>query len=133
MKRIITFVVEILFAINLMGQTISISSFKLLESDLTAITAGTMEQDQNGETAALIKVVTTQTGFIFDGGALGIVKTVQKPSEIWVYVPRGLKKITISHPQLGILRDYYLNVPIEAARTYEMPMKWSWSQVKFRP
>jgi hypothetical protein len=48
------------------------------------------------------------------------VKTVQKPSEIWVYVPRGLKKITISHPQLGMLRDYYLNVPIEAARTYEM-------------
>ena len=79
-----------------------------------------METDQNGETAALIKVVTTQTGFTFDGGALGIVKTVQKPSEVWVYVPRGLKKITISHPQLGMLRDYYLNVPIEAARTYEM-------------
>ena len=102
------------------AQSISVSSFKLLDTDLTANTAGTMEMDQNGETAALIKVVTTQTGFTFDGGALGIVKTVQKPSEIWVYVPRGLKKISISHPQLGMLRDYYLNVPIEAARTYEM-------------
>ena len=102
------------------SQNISVSSFKSLDTDLTANTAGTMEKDQNGETAALIKVVTTQTGFTFDGGALGIVKTVQKPSEIWVYVPRGLKKITISHPQLGMLRDYYLNIPIEAARTYEM-------------
>ena len=57
------------------SQTISVSSFKLLETDLTANTAGTIEKDQNGETAALIKVVTTQTGFTFDGGALGIVKT----------------------------------------------------------
>lgn len=104
------------------SQTISVSSFKILDTDLTANTAGTMEVDQNGETAALIKVVTTQTGFSFDGGALGIVKTVQKPSEIWVYVPKGLKKITISHPQLGMLRDYYLNMPIEAARTYEMTL-----------
>jgi len=110
----------LIFRLTVLAQSISVSSFKLLDTDLTANTAGTMEQDQNGETAALIKVVTTQTGFTFDGGALGIVKTVQKPSEIWVYVPRGLKKITISHPQLGMLRDYYLNVPIEAARTYEM-------------
>ena len=112
---------SICFLANLCyAQTISVSSFKLLGTDLTANTAGTMELDQNGETAALIKVVTIQTGFTFDGGALGIVKTIQKPSEIWVYVPRGLKKITISHPQLGMLRDYYFNIPIEAARTYEM-------------
>ncbi len=118
-RRVFSFFV-LLFSLNCFAQTISVSSFKLLDMDLTANTAGTMETDQNGETAALIKVVTTQTGFTFDGGALGIVKTVQKPSEIWVYVPRGLKKLTISHPQLGILRDYYLNIPIEAARTYEM-------------
>ena len=107
-------------ALTLGAQNISVSSFRLLETDLTANTAGTMEQDQNGEVAALIKVVTTQTGFTFDGGSLGIVKTVQKPAEIWVYVPRGLKKITISHPQLGILRDYYLPVAIASAKTYEM-------------
>lgn len=102
------------------AQSISVSSFRLLENDLDANTAGTMERDQNGEVAALIKVVTTQTGFSFDGGALGIVKTVQKPGEIWVYVPRGLKKITISHPQLGVLRDYYLPMTVASARTYEM-------------
>ena len=119
MKRFVLLSI-LFFCMSAFAQTISVSNFRLLESDLTANTAGTMETDQNGETAALIKVVTTQTGFTFDGGALGIVKTVQKPSEVWVYVPRGLKKITISHPQLGMLRDYYLNIPIEAARTYEM-------------
>lgn len=120
MKRITIIISLFLCALSFRAQSISVSSFKLLETDLTANTAGTMEFDQNGEIAALIKVVTTQTGFTFDGGALGIVKTVQKPSEIWVYVPRGLKKITISHPQLGVLRDYYFPVAIEAARTYEM-------------
>ena len=109
-----------IFYIHSSAQSISVSSFKLLDSDLTANTAGTMEQDQNGEVAALIKVVTTQIGFTFDGGAMGVVKTKQTPGEIWVYVPRGSKKITIKHPQLGVLRDYFFPIPIDAARTYEM-------------
>ena len=102
------------------SQNISVSSFRILDTDLTANTTGTMEKDQNGETAALIKVVTTQTGFTFDGGALGIVKTKQTPGEVWVYIPKGSKKISIKHPQLGVLRDYYYPTAIEAARTYEM-------------
>ena len=113
----------LLFAFGLIpsfAQNISVSSFKSLDTDLTANTAGTMEKDQNGEAAALIKVVTTQTGFTFDGGALGIVKTKQTPGEVWVYIPRGSKKITIKHPQLGVLRDYFFPIAIESARTYEM-------------
>ena len=120
MKRIICYSIFILLAIIGQAQTISVSSFKLLDTDLTANTAGTMEIDQNGETAALIKVVTTQTGFTFDSGSLGVVKTKQTPGEVWVYIPRGAKKISIKHPQLGVLRDYYFPVAIEAARTYEM-------------
>jgi hypothetical protein len=102
------------------AQKISVSNFRLLETDLTANTPATMERDQNGEVAALIKVMTTETGFVFDGGALGIVKAVQKTGEVWVYVPRGTKKITISHPRFGFLRDHYLPMPVEAAKTYEM-------------
>ena len=120
MKRVYIGYLLLLCSVIINAQSLSISSFRLLDSDLTANTTGTIEKDQNGEIAAIIKVVTTQTGFTFDGGSLGIVKTIQKPSEIWVYVPRGLRKITISHPQLGMLRDYYFNIPIEAARTYEM-------------
>lgn len=120
MRRFCVFIIELLISISGIAQTISVASFKLLDSDLTANTSGTMEQDQNGETAALIKVVTSQTGFSFDGGSMGIVKTKQTAGEIWVYVPRGSKRITIKHPQLGVLRDYYYPVSIEAARTYEM-------------
>ena len=76
--------------------------------------------DQNGNVAALIKVVTNEKGFVFEGGTLGIVDTKQQVSEVWVWVPRGLRKITIKHPQLGQLRDYFFPVEIEAERTYEM-------------
>lgn len=101
---------------------IGVESFRLLETDLTAITNDTQETDQNGEVAALIKVVTTQKDFTFDGGMLGIVRTIVKPGEYWVYVPRKLQKITISHPDLGILRDYFFPIPIDGGRTYELKL-----------
>ena len=106
----------------LWAQGISVTTFKPLQNDITANLAGTQVKDQNGEVAALIKVVTTQTGFSFEGGAAGIVKVKQEVGEIWVYVPHGIKKITLKHPQLGILRDYYFPCPIEAACTYEMTL-----------
>ncbi len=102
------------------AQGISVTSFKPLPDDLTANLAGTQVKDQNGEVAALIKVVTTQTGFAFEGGMAGIVKTKQEVGEIWVYVPHGIQKITIKHPQLGVLRNYYFPCAIDEARTYEM-------------
>lgn len=116
----ITIIFFVACSISAISQNISVSSFKLLDTDLTANTKGTSELDQNGETSALIKIVTTETGFSFDCGMLGIVKTKQTPGEIWVYLPRGAQKITIKHPQLGILRDYYFPISIEGARTYEM-------------
>lgn len=105
------------------AQSLSVESFRLLENDLTANTYGTMERDQNGEVAALIRVVTSETGFAFDAGMLGIVKTTQKVGEIWVYVPYGLQRITIFHQELGVIRDYYFPVPIEKARSYELVLK----------
>lgn len=107
-------------SLQVCAQNISVVSFKLLENDLTANTTGTMERDQNGEPAALIKVTTTEQGFVFDGGMTGIVKTRQEVGEVWVYVPHGIKRITVKHPQLGVLRDYYFPIAIEKAKTYEM-------------
>lgn len=118
--RGMVFVLLMFAAIAVQAQNISVASFKLLENDLTANTTGTMERDQNGEPAALIKIVTTEQGFVFDGGMVGIVKTRQGVGEVWVYVPHGIKKITIQHPQLGVLRDYYFPIAIDKAKTYEM-------------
>lgn len=119
-RRHLLILLFLLIAIVSYSQDISVRSFKLLDTDLTANTPGTSEVDQNGETAALIKVVTTEKGFSFDCGMLGIVKTKQTPGEIWVYLPLGAQKITIKHPQLGVLRNYYFPTSIEGARTYEM-------------
>ena len=103
-----------------MAQNISVKSFRPLVGDMTTTSAEGKRIDQNGEVAALIKVVTNETDFVFEGGTLGIVGTQQRVSEIWVWVPRGLRKITILHQQLGQLRDYRFPVEIEADRTYEM-------------
>lgn len=101
---------------------LSIVSFKLLETDLTANTRGTERLDQNGEKAALIKIVTPEKGFSFDGGLMGIVGTEPKISELWLYVPPRAQKLTISHPRFGKIHDYYYPVSIQSGRTYEMKL-----------
>ena len=121
-RIILSFLLISLCAI-IRAQSLSVESFRLLENDLTANTNGTMEYDQNGNVAALIRVVTSETGFSFDAGMLGVVKTTQKTGEIWVYVPFGLQRITIAHQELGVIRNYYFPVPIERARTYELRLK----------
>ena len=104
------------------AQNIAVESFVLEETDLTAITPGTMIKDHNGEVCALIKLETTQKGFTFDVGMLGVRKVLEKPGEIWVYVPYGIRKISIMHPQLGILKNYQLPLPIDKGRTYIMKL-----------
>ena len=101
------------------GSQLAVQSFRLLENDLTAQVTHP-RTDQNGQKAALIKVVTTQTGFEFDGGMLGIVAVEQHTAEVWVYVPGRSKALTIKHPQLGLLRQWAYPIPIEGARTYEL-------------
>ena len=97
-------------------------SFKLLENDITAMVPRTERQTWNGDKAALIKIVTPEKGFSFDGGALGIVGTEQRTSEIWLYVPPKAQKLTISHSVLGVLRDYYYPISIKSGYTYEMKL-----------
>lgn len=103
----------------MIAQQLSVKSFQKLPNDLDARVNEPIK-DQNGDKCAIIKVVTTQTGFSFDSGQIGIVKTVQKPSEVWVYVPYGIKRLTISHPNLGILRDYPIPLAVEKATVYEL-------------
>ena len=104
------------------GQEMSVKSFYLAETDLTANTPGTMVYDPNGNVCALIKLETTQKGFTFDVGISGVMSTVEKTGEIWVYVPFGIRRISIMHPQLGVIRDYPLPCAIEKGRTYIMTL-----------
>ncbi len=115
--------IRFIFLFMLIGSAaqaqLSVKYFRMLENDLDA-RVNFPVKDQNGDIAALIKVVTTQKGFTFDGGMTGIVKTIEKPSEIWVYVPWGIKRISIFHPQLGQLRDYMISMSVEKATVYEL-------------
>ena len=99
---------------------IQVKSFRMLVGDMTTTSAEGKRIDQNNEVCALIKIVTTEKDFAFEGGALGIVGSQQRKGEVWVWVPRGLRKITILHDQLGVLRDYRFPEEIIADRTYEM-------------
>ncbi len=123
MRRLSFVVILFVVATTMSAQSLSLSGFRLLETDLTAITNGTQEIDQNGEVAALIKVVTSETGFTFDIGMLGVVNVKQAVGEIWVYVPRHAQKISIFHQQYGVIRNFYFPVPIEGGRTYELELK----------
>lgn len=78
----------------LLAQGIRVSDFHFDEFDSAANTSGTAFIDpNNGNKCALIKVHTTQRGFTFDVGALGVAKTEPQggshPMQIWVYVPQG--------------------------------------------
>lgn len=108
------------FGLKATAQSMKVVEFKLLETDLTANTRGTSKLDQNGETAALIKIQTPERGFTFDGGSLGIVAIEEHAGEIWLYVPRRAQKLIISHPSFGVMRDFFYPIPVSGARTYEM-------------
>lgn len=120
MKRYILLTLILATFFGASAQSIAVKSFQPLPMDMTASSLEGKRIDQNGEVAALIKVVTTQKGFKFEGGTLGIVDTKQESGEVWVWVPRGSRKITIKHDNLGVLRDYRFPMEIEAERTYEM-------------
>jgi len=119
MKKILPFFLILSLSGNLLAQSISVKSFRKLENDLTA-RLDAPKKDQNGEVCAIIKVVTTQTGFIWEPDGLGIVLNENKGGEYWLYVPHGAKRLTIKHPQFGLLRDYFYTVPIEKATVYEL-------------
>lgn len=122
MNRLLTVILMFVFATFAYTQTMNVESFELAEMDLTANTAGTIVYDQNGDKCALIKIETIENGFSFDVGTLGVMKTEQHVGEIWLYVPEGVKRISISHPNYEKIRDYDLGLSVKKSRTYIMKL-----------
>ncbi|MGM0650605.1 MAG: PEGA domain-containing protein [Bacteroidota bacterium] len=112
-------ILTVMLCFNLSGQDISVKSFRCLPRDMDARVNHPVT-DQNGDKTALIKVVTSETGFKFEAGSLGITKVERKTGEYWVYVPYGSRKITIKHDKLGVLRNYVFPEAIKKATVYEM-------------
>jgi len=118
MKRLFITIFLISLIFNLFSE-ISVKSFRKLENDITA-RVDAPKIDQNGDVCAIIKIVTTQTGFVWEPDGLGIISSDWKNGEYWLYVPYGAKHLTIKHDKLGILRDYMYPLPIEKACVYEL-------------
>ena len=122
-KHIITTLLFLLCALaGVQAQQLTVNSFKCLPTDLDA-RVNHRVIDQNGKVCALIKVVNSNTGFVFDTGALSVQKVEQKVAEIWVYVQPKVRKITVEHSTLGILREYAFPVVPEEATVYEMVLE----------
>ncbi len=123
MKRAINLFYLLLVALAIINrspeanaQKFSVSSFRVLPNDVSAFISPI--KDLNGEDCALIKVAASED-FVFSA-PLGIVKREDNVGEIWLYIPRKSKKITIKHPKWGVLRDYSFPEKIDSHITYEM-------------
>lgn len=98
------------------AQDFSIGSFRSLPNDISAFINPV--KDLNDEDCGLIKIIAPEE-FAFSS-PLGVVRRIDKVGEIWIYLPRNSKKLTIKHPEYGVLRDYMLPVKIGSHLTYEM-------------
>ena len=119
MKKYLFLFCSLLIGIVAYSQNMSVSSFRYLENNITALEANVT--DVNGELCALIIVNTPVQGLKF--GGCNIEKTEQKTGAVWVFVSPGVQFITIMHSDLGQLRDYPFPQSIESGKTYEMVLK----------
>ena len=121
-RKLLLFCILAFAAIAVSAQNnLVIRNFKYDQYDQTANLKGTQKKDNNGRTAALLKIETNLDNLAFDGGSYGIVTTQHKTGQWWVYVPERAQKITIRHPKYGAC-EYYYPSEIKAARTYTMKL-----------
>lgn len=100
-----------------------VRNFKMLPTDQTAINRETMKKDQNGKTAALIKIYTpvSPEETYFDNGVMGVVGRENKPGQIWLYIPQRSQKIQISNSRYNQLQ-YFFPEEILPGKTYSMEL-----------
>ena len=99
------------------AQELTVKSFKLAGSDLTAQTQP--RKDLNDRNCALIKVGVALDGVKFDGSIMG--DPVQKLGEYWVYMPKGVTMLQVLHknytPLMVNFYDYGVG-KVESGMTY---------------
>ena len=102
-----------------LAQELTVKSFKLASSDLTAQTQ--YRKDLNDRNCALIKVGLGLQGVQFEGSIIGNVEN--KTGEYWVYMPQGNRMLKVKHanyaPVMVNFADYGVE-KLESNRTYEL-------------
>ena len=120
MRRILLFIIFFFAAISsAIAQKLTVESFKLASSDLTAQTQP--RKDLNNRNCALIKVGLGLQGVQFEGSIMGNVEN--KTGEYWVYMPQGNRMLKVKHtnyaPVMVNFADYGVE-KVESNRTYEL-------------
>ena len=120
MRNILLSFVLLFAAIStVFAQKLTVESFKLAGSDLTAQTQP--RKDLNDRNCALIKVGIGLQGVQFEGGIMGNVEN--KTGEYWVYMPQGNRQLKVKHanyaPVMVTFADYGVE-KLESNRTYEL-------------
>lgn len=108
--------------VSAQAQNINVKSFKKLPTDQTA-RVDAPKEDQNGDLCAIVKVITTENGFSWEAGSLGIIATEKKDNGYWIYIPYDSKRLTIKHNTFGVLRNYIYPERITEATVYEMVLE----------
>lgn len=104
---------------SMVGARFQVVGFRALPNDVSAFISPVY--DLNGEACALVKVVAS-ADFAFSS-PLGIVKRKNETGEVWLYMPKGTKLLTIKHPQWGVMRNYRFARTLESHVTYELTIK----------
>lgn len=117
-SKTILLVLWFILPLQVEAQEFKVASFRLLPNDVSAFIHPV--RDLNSEACALIKVE-APADFAFSS-PLGIAKRKDEVGEIWLYLPKGTKTLTLKHPEWGVLRDYPLGKPLESRMTYEMKL-----------
>ena len=120
MRRFILSMFLLIAAISSsLAQELTVKSFKLAGSDLTAQTQP--RKDLNDRNCALIKVGLGLQGAQFEGSIVGNVEN--KTGEYWVYMPQGNRQLKVKHtnyaPVMVTFDDYGVE-KLESNRTYEL-------------
>lgn len=103
--------------------TFNIVSCELDNLDLTA--QSRKRTDGNGDLYAIIKFKDIDGNadldrFTFDFGALRHEVDRNHDGELWIYVQRNAKTVTIKHPRYKTIEKYDLGTTIQAGKTYVM-------------
>ena len=104
----------------------SVASFEPDPFDLTARNEQHKKIDGNGDLMAIVKVTSTNPDdnlneYRFNFGLL-MHEVVLKEGELWVYVQRNAKHVTVSRQGYAPVSKYDLNTTIEAGKTYKMAL-----------
>lgn len=125
MKKILALIFAVvafgLVAYSQNDEAWKVTEFKMMPTDMDAKVDYAVK-DPNGKQCALIKIETPYAGFTFSTGTLEVMKAEQHVGEWWVYVQKGVRKITIGHAR-GILREWQFPITINEGTVYVMKLK----------